>query len=182
MSTSLEKASPSKIRWGQIAIWVGVLGLLAVMAFTMWRNAAGSLRVGAPVPDFTLKAYDGQTYHLAELRGKVVVINFWASWCTPCREEAPDLENTWRHYKDQGVIFLGVGYADTDKEALAYITELQVTYPNAPDLETRISSAYRITGVPETYIVDSAGRLAFSKVLPITQAELMVAIEPLLNK
>ncbi len=182
MTTSPEKTSPSNVRWGQIAIWVGVLGLLAVVAFTMVRNAAGVLTVGAPVPDFSLKAYDGQTYHLAELRGKVVVINFWASWCPPCRQEAPDLENTWRHYKDQGVIFLGVGYVDTDKEAQAYIKEFDITSPNGPDLGTKISSAYRITGVPETYIVDKAGRLAYSKVLPVTQAELMAAIEPLLKK
>jgi cytochrome c biogenesis protein CcmG/thiol:disulfide interchange protein DsbE len=182
MSTSFQEASPAKVRWGQIAIWVGVLGLLAVVAFTMWRNAARTLRVGAPAPDFTLKAYDGQSYHLAELRGKVVVINFWASWCVPCKEEAADLENTWRHYENQGVIFLGIGYNDTDKEALAYIKEFNITYPNGPDLENRISPAYHTTGVPETYIIDSTGRLAFSKVLPVTQAELMAVIEPLLKK
>ena len=92
------------------------------------------------------------------------------------------MENTWRQYKDQGVIFLGVGYADTEKEALAYIKEFNITYANGPDLGTRISTAYRITGVPETYIVDPAGRLAFARFYPMTQAELMAVIEPLLKK
>ena len=182
MATPPENASPSKVRWGQIAIWGGVLGLLAVVAFTMRQNAAGRPRVGQAAPDFTLQAFDGQTYRLAEMRGKVVVINFWASWCVPCRQEAPDMENTWRQYKDQGVIFLGVGYADTEKEALAYIKEFNVTYANGPDLGTRISTAYRITGVPETYIVDPAGRLTFARFYPMTQAELMAVIEPLLKK
>jgi cytochrome c biogenesis protein CcmG, thiol:disulfide interchange protein DsbE len=182
MTESDSKTSSPRVRWWQFFIWLGVFALLGVVAFQMWQSHAGSLRVGQAVPDFTVKTFDGQSYHLADLRGKVVVINFWASWCQPCRAEAPELEDTWRQYKDQGVLFLGIGYADTDTEAAAYLRQYDITYPNGADLGTRISQAYRITGVPETYVVDKAGRLAFSRQLPTTQAELTAAIEPLLKK
>jgi cytochrome c biogenesis protein CcmG/thiol:disulfide interchange protein DsbE len=94
---------------------------------------------------------------LSQLRGQVVIINFWASWCPPCREEAAYLEQTWRKYEDKGVIFIGVDWVDTQKEALAYMKEFDLTYFNGPDLGTRVAEAYRIKGVPETFFVAKNG-------------------------
>ncbi|MBF8281941.1 MAG: resA, partial [Anaerolineales bacterium] len=185
MSDISAEVPTRKIPWGQIAIFALVLGLLTLVAFQMRRNgplAAGPVGAGEMAPEFEITTFDGVTYRLADLRGQVVVINFLASWCIPCEDEAAELENTWRHYKNRGVLFIGVDYVDTETAALAFMRRFGVTYPNGPDLGTRISQAYRIKGVPETYFVDKTGRLAFVKIGPTTQAELMSVIEPLLNK
>jgi len=110
----------------------------------------------------------------------VVVVNFWASWCPPCREEAAYLEATWRDYQDRGVVFIGVDYVDTEAEALAYLEEFEITYFNGPDLGTRISQAYRIQGVPETFFIDRNGLLRGVKIGPLFPPELEDRIEALL--
>ncbi|MBF8284751.1 MAG: resA [Anaerolineales bacterium] len=178
-------APARRIPWGQIAIFALVLGLLALVAFQMRRNgplAAGPVGAGEMAPPFEITTFDGQTLKLADLRGQVVVVNFWASWCIPCEQEAAELENTWRRYKDKGVVFIGVDYVDTETAAKAFMQRFDITYPNGPDLGTRISQAYRIKGVPETYVVDKTGRLASVKIGPFQQGEMAGVIEPLLGK
>jgi cytochrome c biogenesis protein CcmG/thiol:disulfide interchange protein DsbE len=175
--------SRTRLKWWQIAVFIIVGGLLALVAFQMRRNgplAAGRVGEGERAPDFTLHTFDGQAIHLADLRGQVVVINFWASWCIPCEAEAAELENTWRRYQDQGVVFLGVDYVDTETEARAFLREFGVTYPNGPDLQTKISHSYRVRQVPETFVVDPSGILAAVFIGPTTEARLQAAIEPLL--
>lgn len=152
-------------------IYGSVLGLLALLAWGLVQVQAGPRSQG-PAPDFTLTTFDGAQVTLSELRGQVVVINFWASWCPPCREEAAYLEATWRAYRDRGVVFIGVDYVDTEAEALAYIAEFDITYPNGPDIGTRISQAYRIQGVPETFYVGKDGSLRGVKIGPLVPPEL----------
>lgn len=170
-------------RWGRILAWVGLAALLGLLFFGLLNAGRGSIKIGEPAPDFTLTTFDGQVYNLAELKGKVVLVNFWASWCKPCEQEAADLEAAWRYYKPRGdVIFIGVDWTDTEKNALAYLAKFDITYPNGPDLGTRISQAYRITGVPETYIIDRQGRLAFVKISPfLSLDEILALIDPLLE-
>jgi cytochrome c biogenesis protein CcmG/thiol:disulfide interchange protein DsbE len=111
-----------------------------------------------------------------------VVVNFWASWCKPCEQEAADLETAWQFYQPRGdVVFLGVDYVDTEPEALAYLEKFNITYPNGADLGTRISQAYRIRGVPETYIIAPDGKLANAQIGPFTSlAQIKAMIDPLL--
>lgn len=153
--------------------------LLGLLGWGLIRVQNGPVQKGK-APDFTLTSFEGETLTLSELRGQVVVINFWASWCPPCREEAAYLEQTWREYKDRGVVFIGVDYVDTEEEALAYIEEFDITYFNGPDTGTRISQAYNIQGVPETFYVGKNGDLRGVKVGPLQPPELENKIETLL--
>jgi cytochrome c biogenesis protein CcmG/thiol:disulfide interchange protein DsbE len=110
------------------------------------------------------------------LRGKVVLLNFWASWCNPCEDEAAELQEAWEYYQPGGeVVFLGIDWTDTDREALAYLEKFQITYPNGPDLGTTISQEFRITGVPETYIVDRNGVLADAMLGPYPSLQAILA-------
>jgi cytochrome c biogenesis protein CcmG/thiol:disulfide interchange protein DsbE len=176
-----------KFRWGQLLIWLALIGLLVVLGLGVMRAQQGQAQKGQPAPDFTVTAFEGtpfagQTFKLSEARGQVIVINFWASWCIPCRDEAVLLEEAWQMYKDRGVMFVGLAWTDTESKSLLFIKEFGQTYFNGPDLGTRAGQAYRITGVPETYVVDRNGVLAWVKISPITSlAELQSVIEPLLN-
>jgi cytochrome c biogenesis protein CcmG/thiol:disulfide interchange protein DsbE len=174
----------------QIIIWVVLLGLLTVVALGLRRTQQGSIRVGDTIPDFTLSFFDGYQQQgqsevkLSDLKGKVVVLNFWASWCKPCEQEAAALEAVWREYEPTGqVIFVGADYVDTEPEALGYLKKFDITYPNGPDLGTRVSQIFRITGVPETYFIDQTGKLAFAQIGPFTsESEIRAVIDPLIKK
>jgi cytochrome c biogenesis protein CcmG/thiol:disulfide interchange protein DsbE len=178
-----EQKPPSKF-WsagGRFFVMFLVVGLIALLAWGLVQASKTPLEEGM-APDFTLTSFDGSTYTLSDLRGQVVIINFWASWCPPCREEAAYLERTWRKYKDQGVIFIGVDYADAEKPALAYIDEFDITYFNGPDLGTRISQQFNIKGVPETYYVAKDGTLRGNHIGPLFPPELDNRIDELLKE
>ncbi len=166
-------------RAGIVVMLAVLLALLGLLAWGLKHSQAGP-RDSGKAPDFTLTGYDGRTVTLSKLRGQVVVINFWASWCVPCRQEAAYLERTWRKYKDRGVVFIGVDYADTEKGARAYIQEFDITYINGPDLGTRISQAFNIKGVPETYYVDKSGVLRGVNIGPLESPQLDQKIDELL--
>ena len=164
---------------GKLIAYVLVCGFLGLLGWALVKVTNGQVDSGV-APDFTITSFDGKTITLSELRGQVVIINFWASWCPPCREEAAYLEATWRKYRDQDVVFIGIDYVDTETEALAYIKEFDITYLNGADLGTRISQAYRMDGVPETYYVAKNGELRGMKIGPLSPPELDEKIEALL--
>jgi cytochrome c biogenesis protein CcdA len=118
--------------------------------------------VNRPAPDFTLTTFKGTTISLEDLRGKPVVINFWASWCPPCRIEAPLIERTWRAYKKRGPIFIGVNIQDRKEDALNYIREFDITYPNGPDPTGEIAIDYGVSGLPVTFFVSSRGEVVMN--------------------
>jgi cytochrome c biogenesis protein CcmG/thiol:disulfide interchange protein DsbE len=173
------ESPPKSKRTGLIVAFAVILALLGLLAWGLRKVQAGPIQSGM-APDFTLTSFDGRTLTLSELRGQVVIINFWASWCPPCREEAAYLEETWRKYKDKGVIFIGVDWVDTEKEALAYMKEFDLTYFNGPDIGTRIAQDYNIQGVPETFYVAKNGELRGVHIGPLKTPELDDKIDELL--
>jgi len=173
------ETKPRHLTPGAIIAYALILGLLAALGWRLVKVNSGQVDHGI-APDFTLTSFEGETLTLSDLRGKVVIVNFWASWCPPCREEAPYLEATWRKYKDQGVVFIGVDYADTESKALAYMEEFDITYFNGPDIGTRIAQDYNMQGVPETFYVAKNGELRGVKVGPLAPPELDQKIEELL--
>jgi cytochrome c biogenesis protein CcmG/thiol:disulfide interchange protein DsbE len=167
----------------RILAWVGLFGLLFVVAIVLLRKKQGPVAIGQIPPSFTLTTFDGKKITPEDMAGKVVLVNFWASWCKPCEQEASDLQTAWEYYQSRGdVTFLGIAWTDTESASLGYIDKFGITYPNGPDLGTAISQAYRTTGVPETYIIDKSGKLAAIKLSPYTSvAEIKSAIDPLLS-
>lgn len=175
-----ESPAPGKRRAaGIVTVFVVLLLLLGLFGWGLVKAQAGPRESGM-APDFTITAFDGREFTLSKARGRVVIVNFWASWCPPCREEAAYLEATWRKYEDRGVIFVGVDWVDTEKEALAYIKEFDITYLNGPDLGTRAAQAYNIQGVPETFFVAKNGELRGVHIGPLKAPQLDEKIEELL--
>ena len=142
---------------------------------------SGITMVNRPAPNFTITTFEGTKISLEDLKGKPVVINFWASWCPPCREEAPLLERTWRAYKDRGVIFIGIDLQDKLEHALAYIREFNVTYPNGPDPTGEISINYGVSGLPVTFFVSKTGMIVRRWVGAIGRDVLITTIEEIMR-
>lgn len=163
--------------WVAVVVFAFLIGLLTIFGLQLRRSQQGAVKVGEVVPSFELTTFDGQTFNSADYRGKVILLNFWASWCKPCEGEAEELEQAFQHYQLGGeVVFWGVDYVDTETEARQYLETFRVSYPNGPDLGTRISQAFRITGVPETYLIDRQGKLAYVKIGPFQSVDEIIAV------
>ncbi len=171
-------------RLRRLFLVVGAIGgLIALLAYGFTRDprAIPSPLVGRPAPDFTLALLDGGSLTLSALRGRVVVVNFWASWCYPaCWNEAPRLEAAWRTYRDRGLVMVGVVYQDSETNAREFIRRFGKSYPNGLDPRSRIAIEYGVYGVPETFFIDRAGRLRWKHVGEMDEATLRAGIEALL--
>lgn len=175
----------------RVAVLGGLILFLAFITFvTLRTNRPAAIAVALArgetpqAPEFTLPRLDTEgTLSLASLRGQVVVINFWASWCIPCKDEAPAIEATWRQYKDKGVVFVGVNVQDLTPKALKFIEETRATYPNVRSGDNAVYRAYGLTGVPETFFVNRDGRIVKKFPGVVTdQATWAAAVEEALRK
>jgi cytochrome c biogenesis protein CcmG/thiol:disulfide interchange protein DsbE len=183
-SAAPAEEQPKKTRWGLIAIVLIAIAFVAILAFGMKRSAID--RPDGVAPNFEMQFFNGyewedlQTAQLSDFEGRPVVLNFWASWCVECKIEADLLEQTWRDYRDDGVVFLGVAYIDVEPKSLAYLEEYNITYPNAPDLRSSVSSKYDITGVPETFFIDKEGNVVHIQLGPVNETMLTGIIDQML--
>ena len=172
-------------RYGKWAIPLSVVPLLILLAYGFRTDprAIPSPLVGRPAPRFSLALFDGGRLSLDELKGKVVVVNFWASWCYPaCYEEAPVLEQGWRRYKDRGVVVLGVDIQDTEEAARKFLKQFSLTFPNGPDPGGKVSVDYGVYGVPETFFIDRNGRIRKKHVGAVTDDVFKSEVERLLKE
>ena len=164
------------------AVVAAVLAVVAVLATGLGRDpsAPTSPLVGRAAPAFTLAQLNGPPFALANVRGQVVVINFWASWCAECHTEQAALNATWQQFRDAGVVVLGVNFQDTSSEARDYVRTAGVSYPVVEDADSRAALAYGLRGIPETFIVDRSGRVADRIIGPVDAARLASRITSLL--
>lgn len=135
------------------------VGLLLVLSLDS-SPAAGAATPGREAPDFEFASFEGDRVALADLRGKAVVLNFWASWCVPCRAEMPYFESTYQAYKDRGVVFVGLAMQDRPEDSRAFLEELAVSYPNGSDEGSDISLRYGVAGLPTTVFIAPDGKVA----------------------
>jgi len=187
-SSEVEENEPKKVRWTTVALWAAVIGLLALLGWGLVRTNATRPEAGQPAPHFDVEFFNGyewedkQVSDLEDMAGNVIVLNFWASWCVECRLEADLIEDTWRKYADDDVVFLGVAYADVEPNSISYLDEFGITYPNAPDLGTDISDTYEITGVPETFFIGKDGTIEHVQIGPLNQTTMDTVIQKLLRE
>lgn len=169
--------------WVVVVAFAILVGFLVLVGLGLRRAQSGPITVGQKVPDFSLTTFEGTTINTADLKGKVILVNFWASWCKPCEQEASELEEAYQFYKPGGeVVFLGIDWVDTEPEALGFINKFGLTYSNGPDLGTKIAQMFRIQGVPETYVIDRNGDLAYVKKGPfLSTGEIQMVVDKLLQ-
>lgn len=140
-------------------------------------------RKGFSAPGFTLTTLDGSDVSLSDLRGKVVIVNFWASWCLPCRVEMPAMEQVHRAYKDLGLVVLAVNMTSGDSrgDAAAFVEEYELTFPVPLDLDGSVSSRYEVLGLPTTFFIDAQGVIREVVVGgPMSEALIQSKVEDLL--
>lgn len=174
------------MNWGRSMIGLAIaLPLVGILAYGLGKDPGEipSPLPGKQAPDFTLQMMDAaETVRLSDLRGQVVVLNFWGSWCYQCRVEHRDLSETATAYEDRGVRFYGILYNDEPPSARRWIEEMGgQSYPTLVDTRSRTAIAYGIYGAPETFIIDQTGTVVHKQIGPITSGLLRQIIDPLLT-
>ena len=139
------------------------------------------LQTDKPAPDFTLETLDGKQAKLSDYKGKVVMVNFWASWCQPCREEMPYVEKAYETYKGQGLVVLGVNLKEKNVPIQGFADQFGLTFPILMDREGTVAvDQYKVKPIPTTFFIDKQGVLRQTTEAPMTYAYIESTLEPLL--
>ncbi len=168
-----------------LLLFAGLVAVLVVGALSRESATGGSGATlpGREAPAFTLESFDGGAVSLSDFEGQPVIINFWASWCVPCRQEAPALEAVWQRFRDDGLVVIGINQprSDPEEQARAFLAEFGVTYPNVFDTQGFSGIDYGVSGIPVTFFVDREGIVERRFVGTLTEGSLMVWAEELVR-
>lgn len=183
-----------KLDWNRKTAWLGLITLLLALGVTWIALSkvpaeiadarAGSSprpRKGFAAPDFTLETLNGQTITLSGLQGRAVLINFWASWCLPCRKEMPAIQQVYERYRDRNFIVLAVNLQEQDAQVSAFADQLGLTFPILMDRDGSVFDRYQVSALPSTFFVDQAGVIQDVAVGgPLSRAFIESQVAPLL--
>jgi cytochrome c biogenesis protein CcmG, thiol:disulfide interchange protein DsbE len=162
--------------------FLAVCAVIGLLGFGLLSKGTATIEVGDPVPDKALPVLGGSGEgEIADYRGEWVLVNLWASWCLPCRDEAPELERWWRAHRDQGATVLGINVQDNSEDALAFLDEFKTTYPQLRSVGDERSEAFGSTGVPENFLVNPQGRLALIWRGPVDESFLEDSVDPIVE-
>jgi cytochrome c biogenesis protein CcmG/thiol:disulfide interchange protein DsbE len=184
MAIDASRQAPRRPLIPALLVGLAALAILALLAYGLSirgretiggvpvRNQFGEVDVRPrPAQPFSLPLFwpDAAPFSLADQRGKVVLLDFWASWCQPCRDEAPGMERVWLAYGPRGVAFLGINVFDERQDALGYVQEFGLSYPNATDPNSAVAVEYGLAGVPEKFLISRDGHLVRRFVGPMSE-------------
>ena len=162
--------------------FLAVCAVIGLLGFGLLSKGEAKIAVGDPVPDKALPVLGGPGMgSIADYRGHWVLVNLWASWCGPCRQEAPELDQFARQYRDQNVRVLGINVQDNSDDALAFLRDYRVEYPQLRSVGDERSEAFGSTGVPENFLVDPRGRLALIRRGPVDEELLDQSVVPIVE-
>ena len=162
--------------------FLAVLAVVGLLGFGLLSKGEATIAVGEPVPDRELPTLgDSGQGSIADYRGRWVLVNLWASWCDQCRPEAPELERFWRRFRGQGVTVLGIDVQDNSEDALTFVREHRLTYPQLRSVGDERGDAFGSTGVPENFLVDPRGRLALIYRGPVDEQFLEERVVPIVE-
>jgi cytochrome c biogenesis protein CcmG/thiol:disulfide interchange protein DsbE len=162
--------------------FLAVCAVIGLLGFGLLSKGETKIALGEPVPDRALPVLGGPGEgSIADYRGRWVLVNLWASWCGPCRQEAPDLDGFAQRYRKRGISVLGINVQDNSDDALAFLRDYGVAYEQLRSVGDERSAAFGSTGVPENFLVDPRGRLAFIRRGPVDQRLLEQEIVPIVE-
>ena len=184
-TTEISTPIRSQARWILLAL-VALIGLLWIQTNRV-QSAETPLgrgaRVGFLAPDFTLEGMDGQPMSLRDLQGKAVILNFWATWCPPCKEEMPALEKIYRDHREDGVVVLGVNQMEARPQVQRFLEEYNLTFPVVLDIRGEVGRLYRVRAYPTTYFIDARGVIRDMVIGgPMSEALLRSKVDALLGR
>ncbi len=155
--------------------------LYALLGFYLLGCSNALPRTEYPHITFDLRLLNGAQIHSADLQGRTIVVNFWASWCQPCLEEMPELQRVWQAYHEHGVVFLGVVLHNDDIQAVqAFLQAARIAYPHGHDEAGKLAASFQVVGLPNTFIVNKEGRLMQRFIGPVTEARLRMRLQEIL--